>query len=341
MLVEVIRKIAEETQEARQAYRHRPSNACKCIRQSVYHAMKVESKMLPGRALLVFDDSKWHEELTSDWIRKSAYRLHSEQMKVNVFKVNHIMVGGSIDGMITDPVGKDYLLEIKSINHFTFQRIEKNPAEAHEYYVQCALYLSGLKQEVGVDLDAILLIKNKNTAQYQEYLIVPDRGNAAKFTNIYTIEGSNKGQFIYTIDNPVGTAWDRFNRIDECLSKNIIPERPYQRDDWHSSYCPYQEICWAGYEEEVAALPKGVDLEPYFNREAIVKYFDCKKEYDDRSKELKEAKETLKNIMIEHKIQSGHIGDVEITRSFREIKGYQVLPRTDEIISVKHEKKYQ
>ena len=335
MLVEVIKKIAEETQEARQPYRHRPSSACKCIRQSVYHAMKVEPKMLPGRALLVFDDSKWHEELTSDWIRKSGYKLHSEQMKVDVFKVNNIMVGGSIDGMITDPMGNDYLLEIKSINHFAFQRIEKNPSEAHEYYVQCVLYLYGLKKEVGADLDAVLLIKNKNTAQYQECLIVPDRGSATSFVNVYTIEGSNRGQLIYTIDDPVQTAWKRFNLIDECLSKNIIPERPYRRDDWHSGYCPYQEVCWAGYEEEVAAMPRGIDLEPYFSKELITTYLNCKEEYDDLNKDLKEAKDALKNIMMNLKIQSGYIGDVEITRNFREIKGYQVLPRTDEIISIK------
>jgi len=85
MIADIIPKLAEFEREDWK-YKPRPSNAGpeRCIWQMVYHGLEAPKEPLPGRALLVFDDSSWHEELTAGWIRKSAYKLHSEQMKVEI-----------------------------------------------------------------------------------------------------------------------------------------------------------------------------------------------------------------------------------------------------------------
>ena len=156
MIADIIPKLAEfERQDYK--YRPRPSNSGpeRCIRQMVYHGLEVPRQPLPGRALLVFDDSSWHETLTGDWIRKSAYKLHSEQMLIEVGSLG-INLKGHIDYLITDLTGKDLLLEHKAINHFSFQRYLEGNLPL-DYLTQMALYFRGL-QKIQPELkDGLLL----------------------------------------------------------------------------------------------------------------------------------------------------------------------------------------
>ena len=142
MLAEVLLKIAAEEAKQRDAeyfkqygktrtkYYSRPSSAGpeKCIRQMVFHSLDIATdKPMDDRMWMVFDDGHWHEELTMDWIRKSVFQLHSEQM---VVKCRPPMTFGHIDGILTipreltpeltEPI--DVLWEHKALNHFTFQR---------------------------------------------------------------------------------------------------------------------------------------------------------------------------------------------------------------------------
>jgi hypothetical protein len=109
MLVELLMPIAEmmnQNEDERQYY-HRPSAAGpdRCIRQMVYQARGQEKdKELSGRTLHVFNDGNFHELLTADWIQKSAFTLHSAQMKIKVSMLG-LTIGGSIDGVVTDILG--------------------------------------------------------------------------------------------------------------------------------------------------------------------------------------------------------------------------------------------
>lgn len=63
MIADVIPKLAEFERKDL-SYRPRPSAAGpdRCIRQMVYHGLGIPKEPLPGRALLVFDDSSWYYE---------------------------------------------------------------------------------------------------------------------------------------------------------------------------------------------------------------------------------------------------------------------------------------
>lgn len=334
MLAEAIKLVAEETQEDRQAYRHRPSSACKCIRSLVYHATGIEAKPLPGRALLVFDDSKCHEELTANWIKKTAYKLHSEQMYVDIFEINGVKVGGSIDGIIQDLTGKDYLWEHKAINHFSFQRISDDASAGHEYYVQCALYLCGL-QKVQPDItEALLCIKNKNTAQYFEYFVVSNWPDI----EIYNIIGTQRGSLVYRIENVIGTCEETFGNVDLHIARKTLPDRPYTRDDWHCSYCGWQDGCWENYIEEIKAMPGNVNLANVFFADQVPLLNECVQLQhikSDAEKRLKEIKEKIKFLLNGNKVKDGFYDDIIVNRSFRDVKAFAVAARTDEILSIK------
>jgi hypothetical protein len=163
MIADIIPKLAEFEREDYK-YKPRPSNAGpeRRIRQMVYHDLEVLKEPLPGRALLVFDDSSWHEELTADWIRKSAYKLHSEQMQVDLVSQG-IKLRGRIDYLITCLAGDDFLLEHKAISHFSLQHYLEGELPTN-YLTQMCIYMRAL-QQIQPELTAELLLV-KNTAQY-------------------------------------------------------------------------------------------------------------------------------------------------------------------------------
>jgi len=85
VLADVILKIAGQFQEKEEtAYYPRPSLAGKerCTRQLVYHGLNVPKEPLAGRAVMIFSDSSFHEDLTADWIRKSAYQYTVNKWKL-------------------------------------------------------------------------------------------------------------------------------------------------------------------------------------------------------------------------------------------------------------------
>ena len=103
MLVELLHKVAQMEDEDREPvdYYPRPSMAGpdRCIRQMVYLARGEEKeKALDGRVLHIFNDGHWHEELTIEWIQKTAFTLHSQQMRIRV-SMQGLTIGGSIDGI--------------------------------------------------------------------------------------------------------------------------------------------------------------------------------------------------------------------------------------------------
>lgn len=109
-------------------YRPRPSSAGpnQCVRKLVYHALEFPRRQAHGRFLVVLDDSSWHEELTLNWIEQSAFQLRDRQTEVicgeTVFAGEPYTILGHIDGIVTDLLGIDRLLEHKAIEHFIFQR---------------------------------------------------------------------------------------------------------------------------------------------------------------------------------------------------------------------------
>ena len=93
MIAEILHKVAGMEKEERQAYRPRPSNAGpeRCIRQMVYHSRQVpEDKEIGDRFVMVLDDSSFQEAITEDWINKSGFTLHSNQMGVDILKLPFI-----------------------------------------------------------------------------------------------------------------------------------------------------------------------------------------------------------------------------------------------------------
>lgn len=308
MIAEIIPKIAGQFNNGESKYYARPSLAGpeRCIRQMVYWGLGIERQPLPGRTILVFDDSSWHEELTADWIRKSAFRLHSEQMEVTI---SHPDFGwqrkGRIDGILTDILEKDYHLEHKALNHFTFQRFWDGELPL-DYFAQCADYMKGL-QAINPEITrGILLIKNKNTAAYIEFLYEYEFDNL-KILELTNSAGERK-EVNVTLANIVGESFNKFEAVERYIVKKTLPKRQYFIDSWRCQYCGWAGACWEGYEKEFqelktdAMLPDEVaDMVRYY-RELGAQKSEVEKEYKDLS-------EKIKNVLKDASAREGRAGE--------------------------------
>ena len=259
------------------------------------------------RFVLVLDDSKWHEELTADWLRK-IYTLHSEQMGVDIFRLDFLpsepkffcktcrkwlpgnMLHGHIDGILQELFEPDleYLYEHKAINHFTFNRYWNGDVPV-DYLTQSCLYFKGLKSLMPHLNRGILLIKNKNTSQYIDYYFIYDeQTDVCTITEIEHSSGEIKTSPIILKDILSDVA-DKFYAIYQNTIDRTLPVRPYlPNTEFPCGYCNWEPTCWDGYEGDfgnsAAALP-----EEYGYKSS--RYLEITAEMKD----LKEEKESLRS----------------------------------------------
>jgi hypothetical protein len=339
MLAEIIKEIAGQWQDEEHAYYPRPSIAGKerCTRQMVYWGANLPKEKLPGRSLLVMDDSSWHEDLTADWIRKSVYALHSEQMHINIFGMEHLnflperkcdrgtcdkkipagCIAGHIDGIITDITGKDYLWEHKAINHFTWNKYHAGTIP-HDYVSQCCMYLRGLKQDNTELESAILLMKNKNTAAYLELLIAYDYDTDTATVKSMTDSNNVTVDINEVIENAAQDCFKKFKYVDTCIFDKVLPKREYMiGDDWQCDYCGWQSTCWKGYKKEFEEL-KTNEMLPEDVAVMLRYYKELGGQKGDIEKEYKELAEKIKQFMKGAGAREGRAGEFIVKLSLME-----------------------
>jgi len=260
---------------------------------------------------MVFDDGNWHQELIADWIRKSAYALHSEQMKIET------PVGpGHIDGILTDLLQIDRLLEIKSVNHFSYERWWKGQYPL-DYFTQVGLYLHGLHAIQPDITEAILLCKNKNTSSLMEFHLAYNQDeDLLVLTQIVRSDGQ-RTEPNFTMEGVCTDAVQKFAAVRIHVLDKTLPDRPYPvGTDYPCGYCAWAETCWEGYEDEFDLLTQDAQLD-----EEIATTCGYLKEVQmhkgEMEKEEKRLKEIVREYMVSHDYRSGKAGEYVITREMR------------------------
>jgi hypothetical protein len=325
MLSSIIVKVAGMEKEERGIYYPRPSLSGpeRCIRQMVYWASGYpEDQAISDRFIMTMDDSTFHELLTQDWISKSAFSLHSVGMEV----MTDVGVG-HIDGIITDMLLYDRHYEHKALNHFAFEKYWLEKSYPLDYFTQSALYLKGLRKDLPDLTETILLIKNKNTSQYIDYVLqyVSDTDTL----HVLEIEHSNgkfkKGEpFLYTHENICGEAVKKFNWVAQYKTDATLPERPYDMDSWRCGYCSYNVTCWKDYNQEFESLQETALLSEEVATTARY-YLECKmhmremnKQVREMEKESDDMEKKIISILKENKAKIASAGEYRIESKIRE-----------------------
>jgi hypothetical protein len=272
-LASIIKKIAAmEAEEQFQAWKPRLSAMGhweRCLRQDCYHSQGYKPDKLSERSYLTMDDSSWHEELTFDWLRKGAVKVHSEQLEINKSGFT-----GHIDCLITLMNGETILVEHKAVNRYSFDRILKGYLPL-DYITQVCHYLCSHELRALNVGSAILLMKCKDTARYLNFQVAYNHDKDSGMVELRE-EYSGNGELQWIIQGLFHKSWNEQSEIKVHKEFNTLPERPYRKgEDWQCDYCRYASYCWANYEYEVLGRDKRVEcdapLEEYFNVKRHVK----------------------------------------------------------------------
>lgn len=333
MIAEVLHKVAamEHEEKGEHAYYPRPSIAGpeRCLRQMVYWARGEKGRPLPGRSIVVMDDSSWHEELTADLIRKTAFELHSHQMPVtlpNAFpwreagEVTCHVCGekhdkrdahGHTDFIISDPVeGRDILVEHKALSHFSWEALADGELPL-DYLTQMAIYLRSLML-VNPELNTgLLLAKNKNTSGYLEFECGYDfeaDSLTVKTLRNHVGEVTALGK---TIDRIVQDALDRFRLVDSYVAQQKLPLRQYQWDHWRCDYCAYNELCWSGYVAEHQTFKTDEKIAGWAHQ-LLRKYRELGDQESQIKKERDALKGEIKNTLTRLGVREGIAGNLAV-----------------------------
>jgi len=326
MLADLIVKLAQMEQKD-VPYSHRCSSASfgsRCLRSQVYHALKIPPKPFPGRAILIFEEGTWAEELTEDWIRKSVYKVHSEQFDVVPYQVNGKDVSGHIDWLLTDPNGEDFLIEHKAFNRFTFDSWEEGKSIPADQISQCCHYLVGLKKFLGKIIRAILLVKNKDTSRFIEYIIeYDDQTDIAKARlfrmnyqdNPFGVLEEREETFL---EGVIQKAKFRFEEIDKYVETKTLPKRQYSINDWHCSYCRWFGVCYENYKKEVDNRKDVISLN---EKDIVAKALDLRELMDAtnvNNKKMTVLKNELLIVMKDKQAKKALAGKVDIEYEYKE-----------------------
>lgn len=337
MLADLLHKVAAMEQEEASPYAIRPSLASpetsedpgRCKRAMTYWRRGEPPVPWPGRFLLVLDDSSWHEELTADWIHKTAYRLHSQQMPVDIplpkplgtkrfcgqckQMIPPTLMHGHIDGILTDLLGVDRLYEHKALNHFTFQELLKG-AFPLDYLTQGCFYLTGLKQLDPAIHEALLLVKNKNTSAYLEYRFTYEP--EADLCHVIELVGSDgtRRDLELTLPGLVMAALKKFEEVEAHHVAGTLPSRPYPRDSWQCMYCRWGRVCWQGYEAEVEALAETARL-PEEAEALLQAYWEAGQKKKDGEQVQEQLRPKILALLQDVGARSGRAGAFAVTWS--------------------------
>jgi len=351
MIAEIILKVAGFEKDETPYY-PRPSNAGleRCLRAMCYQAQNYRGRLLGDRFYAVMDDSSWHEELTLDFLRKSSFQVHSEQMVVECGETIHngvpFMIKGKIDGILTDLAGVDRLFEHKAINHFTFERYahEQFPLD---YLTQMAFYFVGLTRVQPDIKEGVLLIKNKNTSQYLEFLVDYDiASDVIRVLDVVKSDGTRRDGLEFS--GLYRHAMERFAEVERHRTEKSLPPRQYDPGDWHCSYCGFSQTCDSLYEEEFSSFTERADLSEI--EEIVTDYVrltDFKKRTE---KTLDEVKDAIKEVMKTKECKQGKSNGYLVSLSLqkRQSLDKSLIPpeilndvqkeTLVEVLNVKHEK---
>lgn len=332
----ILQQAQEESQEQEdyRTWRHRVSVAGMCEKRQVYHGTGTEPDPTSGRMALLLDDGKMHESSSIAWLQRAGLKPLALQLAVTVAVISvahgrpaasycdeckreipYNEIHGHLDFLVADATGELIVVDHKSINSNGFRRLEEE-ISSDGYITQVCEYIFGLRKAGQNVSRGILLYKNKDTSALRQVAIHYDADE-----DIATVYAMWSGKIVY-LRNVVSDEIAKHSRVEAHITAGTFPARPFDYDDWHCEYCPFQERCWDKYPEEIAA--RGTS-EAIAEDDQLARALLDVREYRDQGKAAKATEDGARtialSIMEQRKIKAGVIKRVDGTAVAFSLKG--------------------
>lgn len=280
----ILNELKKETKIYPRDY-FRMSEAGDCQRKIQYKLIGTESSDAIGdRAFLVFHQgNEIHTEIKR-LLYNADWRISRQEKPVEI-NMDGLKIVGHIDGYISK-IKK--ILEIKTINRFSFEKILKEKEPTKETLGQLQLYLYAAAQEK-ITNEGLLLYVCKDTMRMQEIPVFLDL-------------------------NIVNQVIEKFYTIQSSIKNNQIIERPFTnpKEQWQCSYCQYQTLCWQDYIDSNELKQETVELSQYKNE--FQKWNELKEKQKEIEKEIDEYKSLFEKELINNNAKMGVVDGYVIER---------------------------
>jgi hypothetical protein len=154
--------------------------------------------------------------------------------------------------------------------------------------------------------EALLLIKNKNTAQYMEFHIVYEADTATVIERCHST--GERIPMDYKLEHITESAIQKFINVQGYIDNKTLPKRQYGIDSWRCEYCGWYQECWKNYQEEFEALSTRGML-PNEAADAVRYYKELAAQETDIKKEKEKMKEIVKLAMKEIEAREAAAGE--------------------------------
>ena len=200
------------------------SSAGKCPKALSAERLEYSPNQAPPWLETAANEGKLHEDWIVSQLESEGYVIIGRQEEV-CLKYPQFDLVGHIDGL-AEKDNKQYLLEIKTMSQFEFQRWQKGAfLEFNTYADQISLYYQALKQNI--DLKGILYVVKNRSSGYIDKWIMPQAPSDFELIiqKLIAVEASvAEGKLYETSYDPSSTECKRCFFDSLCIdTKELLP----------------------------------------------------------------------------------------------------------------------
>lgn len=218
ILDQVQMEMEDEWTAPREMNTFRSSEAGDCPRALLYAVRGKKKEGISPELAMLFRDGDLHHNALRDQLKRVGRLTNVEYPARKTYKVP--LTDGPMDITLTGTVdcvfNGDYIVDIKSINRFSFQALSKPyiAAQKRKYVYQIQFYMDILDKEWGC-----LLFKNKDTSALKEF---------------------------WYKRNPkmLAQALIKLAKITRANHRGVMIKRPFKKSSWECKSCPMRIHCW-------------------------------------------------------------------------------------------------
>ena len=199
-------------------YIYRMSSAGKCPRALSAERLGYIPTSAPAWLETAANEGKLHEDWIVSQLEADGYNIGGRQAEM-ILEYPQFKLVGHIDGVAIKD-NRQYLLEIKTMSHFEFQRWMKETFLGFNTYAdQVSLYWQALKQQMSL-AGALYVVKNRSSG-YTDQFIMPQPPSDFELviSKLIAVEASVANGVLYEADfDPSSIECKRCNFRDQiCL----------------------------------------------------------------------------------------------------------------------------
>jgi|GEM_PF-6828034 len=330
MLVRALlaRQMDRETKKERKEFYFSPSQLGKCRRRLWFEAKgeKGDIQLIKEEFL---EDGHEHEKITIERLKEAGIDISHCQEPVDIPLVKGINIEnipsfcsvckrsipkGVLHGHIDGLIGGKILFEHKAYASERFREVVNERKLPRSVYVQVALYLRGLSYK-GIK-KARVLVKDRNTSKYVEFLMEYDRIRDRLIVKEFIDDAGIREELGEVYRGIVKRALREASEVEEYLKRDEVPPvQGREFDTEECGRCPYRVRCFRLEREhikegEVLSWESGKLSKN--EREILKKFLEVKIKRDRITEEYNTLRDVLLKVFSQKDIKGVEIPSLGI-----------------------------